>query len=437
LCEIGFALYVLVPDALLLKEVLVGGYSFGRFVEEVERSSESNLPRISGRRGGVEILYSWHGHGALGAVYYTTLISIMTDTAPRIRPLSRAFLSDLIMRAVNAPSGDNSQPWQFRVADDTITLFNMSDADATLYNFRQRGSYFAHGALIENLALLASTEGYRLDAALFPDIPNATAHLSFTAETPKKEPLASVIERRATNRKPYKRIPLAAQDRAALLDAVTGVAGTELRFVEGEDRISLLARTVSVNERLLMENRTLHDFLFNMIRWSRSEESVTPGLYIKTMEFPPPVQVLFRFVLRFWPIVKILNIIGLSRFIPKQSAQGYRASSAFGAIVLTGDTDADFIFAGRAFERVWLTATALGVSVQPVTAIPYLAQRVVAGAATAFVPSHQEMIREANDALASAFHLQGREHIAMLFRVGYGDAPTATSSKAAPVILES
>jgi len=361
----------------------------------------------------------------------------MTDTPPTgAQQPSHTFLIEILRRAVHAPSGDNSQPWRFRLDEGAIVLFNLPNADATLYNFRQRGSYFAHGAIIENLSILAAEQGYRCDVELFPNIPDATARISFTAAAPVAVPLAHAIEQRATNRKPYKQVPLEASHRAALLDAAKDMRDVELRFAEGKDALALLSRAVSVNERLLMENRTLHDFLFGMIRWSRKEERAKPGLYLKTMEFPPPVQFLMRFVLRYWSAVRLLNRVGLSRLIPVQSAASYRAAALFGAVVLTGDTNVDFVSAGRAFQRVWLTATALGVSVQPVTAIPYLMQRVVAGEATAFSSKHQDMIREANSVIRGVFRLRENEHIAMLFRAGYGDGPSATSSKAPPVFLE-
>ncbi|MDP1706989.1 MAG: hypothetical protein Q8L30_00290, partial [bacterium] len=146
---------------------------------------------------------------------------------------------------------------------------------------------------------------------------------------------------------------------------------------------------------------------------------------------------LFRFVLRYWNAVSFLNLFGLSRFIPTQSAPAYGASSAFGAIVVTGNTSTDFVYVGRAFQRAWLTATALGMSIQPVTAIPYLAQRVEEGEATAFTSRHQEMIREANNIISEVFRLQGTERIAMLFRIGYGDKPSATSLKVPPIMFES
>ena len=67
--------------------------------------------------------------------------------------------------AVHAPSGDNSQPWRFKFDQNSILLFNLEDRDPTLYNFRQRGSYFAHGAIIENIIIVAGTLGYRGDSA--------------------------------------------------------------------------------------------------------------------------------------------------------------------------------------------------------------------------------------------------------------------------------
>ncbi|MDP1707238.1 MAG: nitroreductase, partial [bacterium] len=215
----------------------------------------------------------------------------MTDTPTTgAQQPPRTFLVEILRRAVHAPSGDNSQPWRFRLDKGAIVLFNLPNADATLYNFRQRGSYVAHGALIENLSILAAEQGYHCDIELFPNIPDATARISFTAAAPVAVPLAHAIEQRTTNRKPYRRVPLETEHRGALLEAVERNAGIKLRYAEGKESLALLARTVSVNERLLMENRTLHDFLFGIIRWSREEERAKPGLYLKTMELPPPVQ---------------------------------------------------------------------------------------------------------------------------------------------------
>lgn len=340
----------------------------------------------------------------------------------------------ILEESVNAPSGDNSQPWRFRIDGDTVYVFNVAEGDPTLYNFQQRGSYLAHGALVENIVLRAGKAGLIADIKPFPGLPDCTARVTLTPGPVKEAPIADVIDRRTTNRKPYDLRPLEPSHRDAL-KAVPLEPGVSVTLAEGEQLVTRIAESVSVNERLLMENPHLHKFLFSMIRWSKRDERRRPGLYLRTMEFPAPVRLMFRTVLRLWPLVRILNAVGLSRAIPKQSAQGYRASSAFGAIVLRGESDTDFFNAGRVFERVWLTATHLGLSVQPVTAIPYLVQRVKAGEAHAFSEPHKQHIADAGDALSSCIGLTPGEHIAMLFRIGYGEAPTAHSHKAAPVIL--
>jgi nitroreductase len=336
--------------------------------------------------------------------------------------------------AINAPSGDNAQPWRFKVEGQTVHVFNVPDGDGTLYNFRQRGSYLAHGALVENIALMAEQAGFASVIEPFPGPVDCTARITLTPSSAHPVLLADAIEKRTTNRKPYDRRQLESAHRVAL-QSVRLEPGVTFQLAQGDEIVDHIAKTVSINERLLMENRTLHDFLFGMIRWSRSDERTRPGLYLKTMEFPLPVQFLFRTLFRFWPVIRALNHIGLSTTIPKQSAQGYRASSAFGAVVLRGESDTDFFNAGRVVERLWLTATQLGLSIQPVTAIPYLAQRVRAGEASAFNDRHKRYISDAYGALSTAFNLSGGEHIAMLFRVGYGPTPSAHSHKAAPVIL--
>ena len=340
----------------------------------------------------------------------------------------------ILEESVNAPSGDNSQPWRFTVDGDTISVFNVADGDPTLYNFLQRGSYLAHGALVENIVLRAGKAGFSAAVEPFPGIPDCTARVILTSAPARENPIADAVQKRTTNRKPYEMRPLESSHRDALA-SVPLEPGVTVSFAEGEQLIESIAETVSVNERLLMENPHLHKALFSMIRWTERDERTRPGLYLKTMEFPLPVQFLFRTLLRSWPIVRALNVLGLSTVIPRQSAQGYRASSAFGAIVLRSESDTDFFNAGRVFERVWLTATNLGLSVQPVTAIPYLVQRVRAGQAHAFSDAHKQYIREAGDALSTYIGLVPDQHIAMLFRIGYGAAPTAHSYKASPVIL--
>lgn len=359
----------------------------------------------------------------------------MNMQAKTVQSLSRDSIVRWLNRAVHAPSGDNSQPWRFKIDGNVVTMFNIPSADATPFNFRQHGSFLAHGAVIENLSLIAHEEGYEARVHLLPDEANATARITFVPGRKSPSPLAKAIEDRATNRKLYKKTPLQEGHRKELVDSVAGAQGIGLRFVTDTNAIATLARAISTNERLIIENRAVHDFIFGVIRWTRDEECAKPGLYLRTMELPPPVQFIFRHVLRHWFFANLLGSLGLSRIVASQSAQVYSSSSAIGAIILTGESDADFIAAGRAFQRLWLTATSLNMRLHPVTALPYLMQRLNAGEADMFSEKHQALIRYANKEIGNAFDLPDNKHIAMLFRIGYGEEPTAKSAKSPPRFL--
>lgn len=347
--------------------------------------------------------------------------------------LDKRLIDLMLDMAVQAPSGDNAQPWEFKLDGESILLINVPGKDATLYNFKERGSYIAHGAAIENICVTGAAQGLTTTVDLFPGGENVVARLSFAPGAKHDELLEMSISKRCTNRKPYLLKNLDPDDRAALEQSVTSIVGPKLHIADGEN-VKALSECVCRNEQLLFENKGLHEFLFSMIRWTREEEMRASGLYVKTMEFPLPLQFLLRFVFSNFSAVSAFNLIGLSRFIPKQSALVYKSSSAFLAITISGDSNAEFVNAGRAMQRLWLTAQQRSMNVQPTAGIPYLAERVRAGEGQAFSSEHQQIILETSDKISSIFDIkEGR--IAMLMRVGYGSDPSARSLKFAPKLV--
>ena len=348
--------------------------------------------------------------------------------------IHRDVLQDILNIAVNAPSGDNAQPWKFKIDDATISVFNVPDKDGTLYNYKQRGSLVSHGAVIENIVIIAKQLGLAAKVEILPGERDCTAKIEFAEGGIERQELFDAIPLRATNRKPYTGEALTVQQKEKLLASAKDADG-ELRLVESSQLINELSSALSLNEQLLMENRELHDFLFAMIRWTKEEEQRAPGLYVKTMEFPTPVQLLLRFVVVHWGATQFLNKIGLSKAIPKQSSALYATSSAFGAICIKSNSDASFIQGGRVLQRVWLTATKLGLSLQPVTALPYLMQRIEEKDTRSLSKEHIAQIEDSYAHIRLAFNLSGEEKIALLFRLGCGDAPTAVSMKHPPLMI--
>lgn len=57
--------------------------------------------------------------------------------------ISRESIQKILEIAVNAPSGENCQPWRFRVEGEKIWVYNNPESDQSLYNYAQCGSLVA------------------------------------------------------------------------------------------------------------------------------------------------------------------------------------------------------------------------------------------------------------------------------------------------------
>lgn len=345
-----------------------------------------------------------------------------------------SIIETLLDAARYAPSGDNIQPWEFAVRNDVIELYNVPEKDLSLYNFKQRAAYVAHGAAIENMEIAASHAGYRLDIKVFPDAdnPNLIARIKIGAKTnPQKElgGLAAAITKRATNRKKYKNNPLTDDEEQTFLDAIEKASGAQVILIKEKDKKKQLARLLSTNERLVFENRYLHDFLFGHIRWTNKEaEDTKTGLILKTLELTPPQEIAFK-IFRQWTILNILNKFGISRMVARENAGTYASSAALGAITLPNANPESYLNAGRVFERIWLSATTLGMSIQPLTGVAFLGERIRAGNTEHLSSKQVDILMRAYDEIRTQLSTPKDKTLAFLFRVGFGGQPSAYSPR--------
>ncbi len=342
----------------------------------------------------------------------------------------------ILGEAIYAPSGENCQPWKFAADGSSIHIFNVPEADQSLYNFEQKGSYVAHGALIENIAIVALKYGYKTNVKLFPikKEPNLVATLTLDRTNPRESPLYSYVAKRCTNRKDYAHRKLSGDQKKQLIEIAREAGLGELKIIDDEESLNILGKALAVNEQIIFENKKLHNFFYEHILWKEEDQGKAGGFYVKTLEFLPH-QLKGVKLFKNWIILKILNKIGkVSRMIAKENAEKYANSGALAVVVARGNTREDFANAGRTVERVWLKATELGLNVHPCTGTIYLMERIKGGDVNAFSPKHLETIKNAYSDIERNFGVEG-ETIPMLFRIGFADDPTARSLRMKPNIL--
>lgn len=342
----------------------------------------------------------------------------------------------ILEESVYAPSGENCQPWKFAVDGSNIHIFNVPEADASLYNFEQKGSYVAHGALIENIVIAALKYGYKTSVKLFPikEEPNLVATLTLDPTNPRELSSYQYIANRCTNRKEYAHKKLSPDQNKQLIETARETGFGELRIIDDEESLNILGKALAVNEQIIFENKKLHNFFYEHIIWDEEDQGKAGGFYIKTLEFLPH-QLKGVKIFKNWLILKILNKIGkVSRMIAKENAEKYANSGALAVVVAKGNGREDFVNAGRVAEKVWLKATELGLSVHPCTGVIYFMERIKSGDADDFSQTHLETINNAYADIARTFGVEGKT-VPMLFRIGYADDPSARSLRMKPNIL--
>jgi nitroreductase len=344
-------------------------------------------------------------------------------------------IQTIIKDSVCAPSGENCQPWKFIVEGDKVLLWNIPEADQSLYNSQQKGSYIAHGALLENMNISAAHHGYTLKINLFPEVstPDLVASIIYTQGVATPQPLYGAITTRATNRKDYSGKRLSKEEKEALISASGEITGGVLMLIDNDDDCTKLGRALAVNEKVLFENRLLHDFFYDHIIWDKKDEDKAGGFYIETLEFLPK-QLKGVKLFKNWGILSLLNrVLGIATMISKENGEKYAQSGTFGMVTVNGNTPTDFINVGRSMQRVWLTGESLGIAMHPCNGIVYFVEQINDGGGAYFSKKHTGMIIRAYTEIKEVFCLN-QPVASMTFRIGFAEKPTAVAKRLPPMI---
>jgi len=345
--------------------------------------------------------------------------------------LERVDLAAIVRAALLAPSGDNCQPWRFVWDTTHLNVHFVPDRAESLYDAAQAASWIALGAALVNMRLTAQELGWRMQIELFPAnaAPDLAARISLETTTPLRDPLCDAITTRCVNRRPYAASPLPDAVRDELQAAVQRTPNTQLDLVEHAREKSTLARLASLNERLLFENRPLHDGLYRWLRWTAAESSHSgDGMPIETLELAPLERPGFR-LLGSWTVARTAGLVGLTRALPLRTRQIYRRSAAIGLLSVSGSARENIVAGGEALQRLWLTCARRHVAFQPITGVVCLLWRCRLSGGDGLSPEHRRLIEAGGRTLDEAVpNSQGRMPI-MLFRLGTAPAPSARAPR--------
>ena len=338
-----------------------------------------------------------------------------------------------VEHGTRAPSAANRQPWRFSWDGERLWVMEDRARSASLLDPHHRAAHVALGAAVENIAVAAAHRGYRARMEPFPRPrePQVAAALTFERAGADPEADASLyphLAERVTNRRTGRRVPLGADAITALADAAR-VRGARLDLVADDAGLAELACVLGAGERIRQLTRELHREMMAELRWT-AEEAIREGdgVPVDALELTAAQRAALRVAQR-PDVAATLRELGGGRVLQERVEKAVLRSSAVGLVTVGGGSAANALRGGRAVERVWLRATALGLAVEPVTALVYMFEMLDGSAATMFSSREREELRSLRARFDAVFKAAEGGTRLILFRVGMAGAPSARAPR--------
>ncbi len=330
-----------------------------------------------------------------------------------------------------APSGDNSQPWRFEVTDDLHAVIHGHDTrDHCVYDLRGHASQLSLGTLLETIAIAATRHG--MQAHFQSRTGQADTHPVFDVEFEKNpdikpDPLFPYIRQRTVQRRPLATRPLTTRARKQL-EASTG-SGFHVVWMETFRERFRMARLLFQNGGLRLTLPEAFETHRSVIQWDTDlSEDRIPA---KAVGLDPMTMHLMRWAMVSWRRVDFLNRFMGGTLIPRFELDfltGIACASHF--IIMAPrppETLDDLVSAGRAVQRFWLTATRLGLQLQP-EMTPLIFHSYIRNKVDFSSNQHSlNLARKLATRLGEITAPEKIEHAVFMGRIGSGATATARS----------
>lgn len=322
-----------------------------------------------------------------------------------------------------APSGDNAQPWTFEVQDDANFDVCVRVAAGNVYEYRHgEPTLISAGTLLENIAIAAASCGkragwqyqgiaggvHRIRVALQDD-PAACA-----------SPLFGEIQRRSVDRRPYRLRGLAAHDRQALAQALGPEFSVEWHeTLAARRRVAALTRLATDIRLRIPETFDIHNKIVDWKQAYSPDAIPSRALGVDAMTLK-----MMRWTLAKRKRTEVANRLGSPFFAGLQMdfLPGIFSAAYFAFRVqqrATGQHEqvSQLLRAGQAVQRFWLTASKLGMVLQPCLATLAFAHYGLAD--EPFTVSKSQRRKAANLARRAGRDLSNLQTLFFMGRIGY------------------
>lgn len=295
----------------------------------------------------------------------------LAEPDPDPRPAGRpeTAIEAMVASAWLAPSGGNSQPWVITPSADRVTIALPDGGRTVAMDVGHRGTYVAIGAAAFNARVAAAAYAavgpvdVEIDAAT--GHPTVTVHLGQGTDPDLAADFEPMIDR-MSNRTVGVPRPFTDDERRDLHDAAAREGG-RLILVTGAEPLGELGDLLAESDRLRYLTPHLHREMLSELRWP-GRDSLDRGIDVRTLSLDS-VDLIKLDVARRRDVMDYLAQWNLGAALGDPTRERVRHSSGMAVVTMRGDRPADYIAGGMALERLWITATRLGLGVYPISPV--------------------------------------------------------------------
>jgi len=353
--------------------------------------------------------------------------------APALTPNPRPVAEQILDLARWAPSGDNTQPWRFEIMDDRrIVVHGHDTREHCVYDLQGHASQLSLGALLETITIAASAHGLRTQARRRRALPETTPtfDVAFTADSAlPRDPLLPYITIRSVQRRSMHTRALTDHERTALADAVG--PGYRVVWLAGLGQRLRMALLKYRNAGLRLTMPEAYQVHRDIIAWNtRFSEDRIPDLAIGASWL---TRRLMRWAMHSWGRVAFMNRYLGGTLMPRIELDLLPGLACAAYFVILAEhkpvTIDDFVAAGRAVQRFWLTATHLGLYVQPELTPLVFHRYVTDGIEFSTCKGMDKKAQGISRRLRQVIGETGAELGVFMGRIGAGPPPSARSTR--------
>ena len=278
-------------------------------------------------------------------------MTILTTSSDHHTNANRRRLASLLDYALLAPSSHNTQPWTFAVSDSEIRVFVDRNRWLRIADPDQRELYVSAGCALENLLVAAAHRRYRTQVSYVSE--DREDGLAAIAQfkpggkpADRRDALFDALRTRHTNRRPYDRRPLA-RDVVTRLYAAVHDDGVQLWLITDAETSGRIGHLLALAERTQFSDAAYRRELGDSIGSGAFGDGwlkATAGRLV-------------------------VHHVDLGRSMARKNVARLQSAPALGVLTSLGNDRGAQVRVGQAFERLALTATRMGVAVQPMSAV--------------------------------------------------------------------